>query len=249
LSDEIGFGGFAKLYGDRLAESSLLDCNVATRWVFIFMLSKADANGVFRCASLSGLARAASVSRAQASKAVAELGDPDPDSTSPECDGRRILRNSGGWKIVTYQKYREYRSPKQVRDAERQKAWRDMSHNKTPRHAPEVEVRGLTNKRDLDLEGIASINVREKRHRPLPLISWCPIKENFEGEDMEALNDTLRKHYLNEPGRPWMRATWSEMCEWCAENNPQIAAKKDYRKFVLGWFRRAAKDHRGRQRE
>ena len=43
-----GAGGFAKLYGDRLAQSSLLDRDVATRWVFVFMLSQADAQGRYR---------------------------------------------------------------------------------------------------------------------------------------------------------------------------------------------------------
>jgi hypothetical protein len=135
-----GSGGFAKLYGDRLAESSLLDRDVATRWVFVFMLAGADAEGRFRCASVAGLARAAAVTKEQAERAVAELEAPDPDSTTKLHEGRRILRIAGGWQIVAYGRYRDYRSSRQVAAAERQRRHRerDMSRDVTPSNAPDV---------------------------------------------------------------------------------------------------------------
>ena len=56
------FGGFAKLYGDKLTTSSLLLEPVATRWVFILMLAKANAEGFFRCShSPRVLARIANI--------------------------------------------------------------------------------------------------------------------------------------------------------------------------------------------
>jgi hypothetical protein len=129
-----GGGGFAKLYGDRLAQSSLLDRDVATRWVFVFMLSQADAEGRYRCASIGGLARAAAVSLAQAELAVAELEAADPDSTTKLNEGRRIVRIPGGWQIVSYTRYREYRSARQVAEADRK---RKQRHGK-PGHVPDV---------------------------------------------------------------------------------------------------------------
>lgn len=120
-----GAGSFIKIYGDRLAESSLLDCAVATRWLFLFMGARADREGRFRCATVAGLARAAAVSVAEAEAAIAELEAPDPASTSPEHEGRRILRIPGGWQIVTYRRYRDFRTPAQARAAERQRRHRD----------------------------------------------------------------------------------------------------------------------------
>jgi hypothetical protein len=114
-------GGFAKLYGSRLAESSLLECAVATRWVFLYMLARADEDGIYRCATVAALARAANVTRRQATTAVAELEGPDPHSTTPDEDGRRIVRVRGGWRIVTHRQYRDYRSRRQVVDAARQR--------------------------------------------------------------------------------------------------------------------------------
>ena len=121
-----GGGGFAKLYGDRLAQSSLLDRDVATRWIFVFMLSQADADGRYRCASVAGLARVAAVTLEQAEKAVRDLEGPDADSTTKDHEGRRILRIPGGWQITAYQAYREYRTRKQVQEAAKKKRQREL---------------------------------------------------------------------------------------------------------------------------
>jgi hypothetical protein len=119
-----GSGGFAKLYGQRLAQSSLLDRAVATRWVFVYMLSQADAEGRYRCASVSGLARAAAVTNEEAQLAVDELEAPDPESTTKTQDGRRIVRIPGGWQVVAYERYREYRTHRQVAETERKRKQR-----------------------------------------------------------------------------------------------------------------------------
>jgi hypothetical protein len=128
-----GSGGFCKLYGNRLAQSSLLDRDVATRWVFVFMLSQADAAGRFRCASVTNLARVAAVTPEQAQAAVSELEAPDPDSTSKDEQGRRIVRIAGGWQIVTYQRYREFRTPRQIAAAERKRRQRKRDTSVTSR--------------------------------------------------------------------------------------------------------------------
>ena len=142
-----GNGGFAKLYGDRLAQSSLLDTAVATRWVFIFILAQADAEGRYRCASVAGLARAASVTLKDAERAVRELEAPDLDSTSKEYDGRRLLRIPGGWRVANYARYRDYRSRRQILDADRQQRHRsrqrDMSRDITVTSAPDVRRKTL----------------------------------------------------------------------------------------------------------
>jgi hypothetical protein len=125
-----GNGGFAKLYGDRLAQSSLLDTAVATRWVFVYMLAQADAEGRYRCATVSGLARAAAISREDAETAIRELEAPDPDSTTKEHEGRRILRIPGGWRIVSYARYRTYQTARQRAEAEKKRRQREAAEKK-----------------------------------------------------------------------------------------------------------------------
>jgi hypothetical protein len=138
----MGSGGWAKLYGDRLADSSLLECAVATRWVFLYMLARADKTGRFRCASVPGLARAAAVTLPEAAAAVRELEAPDPDSTSPEEEGRRILRIPGGWQIVNKAKYRDYQTAKQKADAEKKQRQREAARrNRQELEAENVRLR------------------------------------------------------------------------------------------------------------
>jgi hypothetical protein len=139
---EVEDGGFAKIYGDRLEGSSLMECRVATRWCFLFMSSTSNRSGFFRCASVSVLARRANVTLEEAELAIQELEAPDPDSTTRDEDGRRIVRVQGGWDIVTHQFYRNLRSSKQIDAAERQQDKRDRdkyyqpSRDVTQRHAP-----------------------------------------------------------------------------------------------------------------
>lgn len=168
-----GDAGFAKIYGDRLARSSLLDTGVATRWVFVFMLSQADSEGRFRCATVSALARTAAVTIEEARKAIEELSAPDPESTTKAHEGRRILPIQGGWQLVNYTVYRDYRSDEQQKAAERKRrqreaaaaraaelSERDMSQDITGSHVQTLDVRRKTpdlRKTDLASDDAVSI--------------------------------------------------------------------------------------------
>lgn len=120
----LGNGGFAKLYGPALAGSSLLDTSVAARWLFVFLLACSDREGRFHAQTTSTLGRLANIPADQIEQAVAELEAPDPNSRSTEHDGRRIERIPGGWRVLNYEKYRDYRTQRQVWDAERKAAER-----------------------------------------------------------------------------------------------------------------------------
>ena len=123
-----GDGGFVKVYGNRLAQSSLVDCDLATRWVFFWMLSQGDAAGRYRCATVAGLARHANVTLEQAEKAIADLEAPDPESTSTEQEGRRIVKIGGGWLVVNAEKYRSFRTERQEREAAKKRRQREGGH-------------------------------------------------------------------------------------------------------------------------
>lgn len=130
MSDE----GFVKIYGDRLLGSSLMDEALEARWMFICLASKANADGFVRCQTTGTAARLANLTEEQAQRALDVLSSPDPRSTSPEHEGRRILRVEGGWFVVNHRKYRDLRTETQVRKAARQKRWRE-SHKASTRDA------------------------------------------------------------------------------------------------------------------
>lgn len=170
---------FVKLYGSILG-SSVWSESLPTRIVWITMLALADERGKVE-ASVSGLARIANVTRGQCENALERLTAPDPDSKSPEFEGRRIEKVSGGWMILNYLAYRDLRSPKQVAAAERKAKWREhkrdqngterdtagqdgLSQSRTPEVDVEVkvEVETTTTKNNCSVDVLAKSTVDER---------------------------------------------------------------------------------------
>jgi hypothetical protein len=118
-------GGFVKLYGTLLLGSSLMDEALEARWLFICFLAEADETGFVRCQTVGNAARLANLTHDQAKAALEVLSSPDPKSTSPEDEGRRIVPAPGGWRVVNYGKYREMRTERQVKKTQRQRRWRE----------------------------------------------------------------------------------------------------------------------------
>lgn len=138
--------GFVKLYASIL-DSSIWAESKETRLVWVTMLAMADQHGDVE-ASVGGLARRAAVTRDECEAALLALSSPDPDDKSGVDEGRRIQKTDRGWFITNHAKYREFRTDKQVRDAERQQRKRDRERESesvtsravTPGHEPSQPV-------------------------------------------------------------------------------------------------------------
>ncbi len=65
-----------------------------------------DEDGFVALASVANLAHRARVSIEEATQAASCLEAPDPNSSDPEHEGRRIERVSGGWIVLNATKYR-----------------------------------------------------------------------------------------------------------------------------------------------
>jgi hypothetical protein len=121
---------FVKLFSSILTSSVWSEDN-ATRIVWITLLALADKDGDVR-SSPSGLARMANVSVEECQRALALFLAPDPESGTPDDDGRRIERREGGWFILNYGKYRA------LQDLETRKAqWRDAAKKYRQRKSSE----------------------------------------------------------------------------------------------------------------
>lgn len=92
------------------------------------MLAMADQNGIVN-ASVGGLARRANLTREECDAALSTLLAPDPDSKSPEHEGRRIEALDGGWLVLNHRAYRDLRTDKQIEVAERQRRFRERHAN------------------------------------------------------------------------------------------------------------------------
>jgi hypothetical protein len=111
--------GYTKIYGDRLRNSSLwLECWQA-RLVFIEMLAIADRHGYVTTPSVRVLANALNLSVADVEAGLAVLESPDADSRTDVEQGRRVLRKQGGFFIVNYAYYREFRTERQEQERRR----------------------------------------------------------------------------------------------------------------------------------
>ena len=94
-----------KLFSSILTSSVWGEAD-STRIVWITLLALADRNGEVM-ASVGGLARSANMERENCEDAIRVLSSPDPDDRSGVCDGVRIEKIQGGWRILNFATYRE----------------------------------------------------------------------------------------------------------------------------------------------
>lgn len=108
---------FVKLDCD-IVKSTMWSYDPATKVVWITLLAEASWEGVV-VGTITGLARIANVPLEDTKKAFEIFLAPDPDSTSPEHDGRRIEKTDRGWKILNFERYRDLGSSEKKREADR----------------------------------------------------------------------------------------------------------------------------------
>lgn len=134
--------GYTKLF------SSILDSTIwiepaATRLVWITLLAMADRDGVVE-ASVPGLANRARVDRSECERALALLLSPDPDSRTPDHEGRRIEVVAGGWKIINYDEYRRRLSAEEQREKTAERQRRYQARLRHARHGVSREITNIT---------------------------------------------------------------------------------------------------------
>lgn len=111
---------YAKLFS-RIAQSSLMEEKVNTRYVFMMMLALSDRHGEVIGTDVA-ISRMMNVPKNDFCDALKPLLEPDLDSNSPAEEGRRIIlsENGRGYKIVNYLNYRDIKSDDEKREYMRQ---------------------------------------------------------------------------------------------------------------------------------
>lgn len=103
--------------------------------VFTNLLAHADAYGIVDVHPRA-IAEEVGLTVEQVRTALVELESPDPESRSPEEDGRRIVltdeHRAWGWRIVNYVKYRSIRSEEERREQNRLAQERFRNKSKPP---------------------------------------------------------------------------------------------------------------------
>jgi len=119
--------GYIPLFSS-LISSSVWNEDSDTCKVWITLMAMSDKDGLVE-GSIVGIAPIARISAEACATAIKILEAPDPNSRSPEYEGRRLLPVPGGWKLVNHKKYRDlarsraayYQNWRQQRKKERSK--------------------------------------------------------------------------------------------------------------------------------
>lgn len=113
--------GYTTLFSNLLASTVWRETK-ETRLLWITLLAMADRHGIAD-ASVPGLADFARLSVDETRASLATLAAPDPESRTPDFEGRRITAVERGWRILNHAKYRaqarvdERREYKRVKQA------------------------------------------------------------------------------------------------------------------------------------
>lgn len=112
--------GYAKLSSSIITSSIWVEDDKTFR-LWIALLAMADANGHVD-GSVPGMARILGCSIEETERSLEKLSMPDQYSRTPDCEGRRIVREPGGWLVVNYHLYR---GQSQAKDGSRAEYFRN----------------------------------------------------------------------------------------------------------------------------
>jgi len=109
--------GYTKLFSSILM-SSIWEESTETRLVWVTLLALADQHGHVD-GTVKSLARVSRVSVEECQGALACLLGPDVDDRSGVLDGRRIVPEAGGWRLVNHAAYRSRMSADERRERDK----------------------------------------------------------------------------------------------------------------------------------
>lgn len=198
--------------------------SIETRYAFVFLLAIADPRG-FIIGTDIAVARRLNMALEQFRLAIAPLLEPDPDSNSQECEGRRLVRSDGerGYQIVNYIAYRNMRDEEHRREymrllmAEKRKAVSKPA-NKL------ALVSNVSNGKQLlaQAEEEAEAEAEKTLGRGAPPTTTEDFLKSLKSDAAYAGID--------------VQAEFGKMCRWCEVNHK----KATHRRFI-NWLNRCDK--------
>lgn len=127
----------------------------------------------------ASLYRTANITKEEAEDAIRVLTSPDPKSRTPDYDGRRIERVSGGFRLLNYFRYREIRTPEQ-----KNRYMRDYMKGYRKRK-----------KENMTWEEVFKMEADDAMTLPIPAVFGAEVEEAM----INFLN--MRHHLATEPKR------------------------------------------------
>ncbi len=135
--------GYAKVFSS-IRKSSLWGADHKVIRVWIYMLTECDSDGVVEGA-VPGIAHDCHLSPEELREVLDLLMAPDPDSRTPDNEGRRLAVVPGGWKVLNYHIYRERGQGKEGSRAPYMRLYRSKKEAPSGGHALPESVTRNTN--------------------------------------------------------------------------------------------------------
>jgi hypothetical protein len=121
----------------KILDSSIWNESASTRLVWITLLAAMDETGFVALSSVRNAARKANLPVDETQEAISVLESPDPESSDPDNEGRRIERVQGGWMVLNSEKYRAIATREHQKELNRIRvaAHRERKRNAAVTHA------------------------------------------------------------------------------------------------------------------
>ena len=204
---------FTKLFAS-ITESTVWCESDSTRLAWITMLAMADSRGRV-WASVPGLANRARISVDAARDTIATFLAPDPDSRTPDHDGRRIEPIDGGWRLLNHEKYRSIRDEESIKESKR----RYINARREKERAESKVVENVDRSRD-NAEAEAEADKSNTKSKSSALatrlpLDWTPSPDDLafcakERTDLAPndVADRFRDYWVAVPGAKGRKVDW-----------------------------------------
>lgn len=201
------------------------------------LLILADQDGVVDMTA-EAISRRTTVPLEIIQQGISELELPDPNSRTPDEEGKRITRLSAdrdwGWHIVNYAKYRD------IRSAEERRAYhRAYWHKRKAQHTQHTQH---TQPKSTKVEVDTEVDAKALKSKPLArsqfntgeVVERIPM---IGGEEFEVRDSFARELERLYPAVD-VPATLKQMRGWCIGNPTKLKTPRGIRKFITGWCER-----------
>jgi hypothetical protein len=224
----MSMSGYCKLFSSIVASTIWRETN-ETRLLWITMLALADRDGIVE-ASVPGLADLAKLPIEATRQALQKLQSPDPDSRSPEFEGRRIQAIRGGWKILNYEAYREKCDQNEVLEKHRlrQQRYRERHKLVTLGDARDAALRSVTPAYaygDASASAGKEGSVREGKPKDIAAVRLYAAEIHLSNTEAEKFFDHFESNGWKQGGRTPMKDWRAALRNW-QRNAPNFMRPK-----------------------
>jgi hypothetical protein len=220
---------YAKLFAS-LYQGTLRGC-ADEILVFTNLLAHADSFGMVD-KHWRAISEEVGISRERVEKAIANLEAADPDSRSPEEEGRRIVKMDEhrvwGWRIVNYGKYRSIRSEEDRRTQNRaaQERWRNKQNKPRKPPSAQAEAEAEATSREESESAQARPTKGKANGRGTRLAEdWYPSEAlchfaSDQGLDPAETRERFRDYWIAQPGQRGCKVDWEATWRnWCRNDS------------------------------